>query len=126
MHSSDRAKLKIVSLVTNNAIGDSRVLKSAETLAAAGYQVTLLAQQLGDALPHEKLNGFTLKRVKPIDKFSKRRTTPFWPLSITVKSENSYIRYGSRLIAPDFLFWRWVGPYLLKDRKSTRLNSSHT
>mgnify|MGYP003333216932 FL=1 len=114
MHSSDRAKLKIVSLVTNNAIGDSRVLKSAETLAAAGYQVTLLAQQLGDALPHEKLNGFTLKRVKPIDRFSKRRTTPFWPLSITVKSENSYIRYGSRLIAPDFLFWRWVGPYLLK------------
>ena len=114
MHSSDRAKLKIVSLVTNNAIGDSRVLKSAETLAAAGYQVTLLAQQIGDCAVEEKLNGFTLKRVKPIDKFSKRRTTPFWPLSMTVKSNNSYVRYGSRLIAPDFLFWRWFGPYLLK------------
>ena len=114
MHSSDRAKLKIVSLVTNNAIGDSRVLKSAETLAAAGYQVTLLAQQIGDCAAEEKLNGFTLKRVKPIDKFSKRRTTPFWPLSMTVKSNNSYVRYGSRLIAPDFLFWRWFGPYLLK------------
>ena len=114
MHSSDRAKLKIVSLVTNNAIGDSRVLKSAETLAAAGYQVTLLAQQIGDCAVEEKLNGFTLKRLKPIDKFSKRRTTPFWPLSITVKSDNSYVRYGSRLIAPDFLFWRWFGPYLLK------------
>ena len=114
MHSSDRAKLKIVSLVTNNAVGDSRVLKSAETLAAAGYQVTLLAQQIGDCASVENLNGFTLKRVKPIDKFSKRRTTPFWPLSMTVKSKNSYVRYGSRLMAPDFLFWRWAGPYLLK------------
>ena len=61
MHSSDRAKLKIVSLVTNNAVGDSRVLKSAETLAAAGYQVTLLAQQIGDCASVENLNGFTLK-----------------------------------------------------------------
>ena len=114
MHSSDRAKLKIVSLVTNNAVGDSRVLKSAETLAAAGYQVTLLAQQIGDCASVENLNGFTLKRVRPIDKHSKRRTTPIWPFSFTIKMKNSYIKYGSRLIAPDFLFWRWAGPYLLK------------
>ena len=114
MHSSDRAKLKIVSLVTNNAVGDSRVLKSAETLAAAGYQVTLLAQRIGNHPNQEDLNGFVLKRLAPQTRYSKRRTTPFWPFSLTVKAPNSYIRYGSRLIAPDFLFWRWAGPYLLK------------
>ena len=114
MHSSDRAKLKIVSLVTNNAIGDSRVLKSAETLASAGYKVTLLAQQIGNCAAEEELNGFKLKRVKPVTTYSTRRTKPIWPFSFTVKMTNSYIKYGSRLMAPDFLFWRWASPALLK------------
>lgn len=114
MHSADRSKLKIVSLVTNNAIGDSRVLKSAETLAQAGYQVTLLAQRIGDCAAEEKLNGFALRRVAPVNTYSLRRTKPFWPFSFTVKMTNKYIKYGSRLMAPDILFWRWAGPYLLK------------
>ena len=114
MLSEDRSKLKLVSLVTNNAIGDSRVLKSAESLAAAGYQVTLLAQLIGDCQAEELLNGFKLKRVTPVTKFSKKRVTPLFPFNYTVKMTNSYIKYGSRLIAPDFLFWRWAGPYLLK------------
>lgn len=114
MHSVDRSKLKIVSLVTNNAIGDSRVLKSAETLAAAGYQVVLLAQRIGNCPAIEQANGFTIKRVEPINRYSLKRTKPLWPFSFTVKMTNSYIKYGSRLIAPDFLFWRWASPYLLK------------
>lgn len=114
MHSSDRAKLKVVSLVTNNAIGDSRVLKSAETLAAAGYNVTLLAQRIGNCAAEENLNGFTLKRVEPVNMYSQRRTKPIWPFSYTVKMTNKYIKYGSRLIAPDILFWRWAGVYVLK------------
>jgi glycosyltransferase involved in cell wall biosynthesis len=114
MHGSDRAKLNLVSLVTNNAIGDSRVLKSAETLAAAGYNVTLLAQRIGNCAAEEQMAGFKLKRVEPVTKYSLRRTTPLGPFKFTVKIKNSYVRYGSRLIAPDFLFWRWAGPTLLK------------
>ena len=62
MNFEDRASLHILSIVTNDAVGDSRVLKSAESLAAAGYQVTLLAGVVGPVSEPEELNGFKIFR----------------------------------------------------------------
>ena len=114
MNSAERSGFHIVSLVTNNAVGDSRVLKSAQTLADNGFQVTLLCQLIGDVPKSEVSGSFTIERVTPNVKASTRRITPLGPLRYLLKVPNSYVRYGARLIAPDFLFWRWAGPVLLK------------
>jgi glycosyltransferase involved in cell wall biosynthesis len=114
MNSAQRGAFHIISLVTNNAVGDSRVLKCAQTLAESGYRVTLLCQLLGDVQRSESHTGFTIERVTPNTKASTRRITPLGPLRYLLKVPNSYVRYGARLLAPDFLFWRWSGPILLK------------
>ncbi|MEI6670892.1 MAG: hypothetical protein WCL15_02605, partial [Actinomycetes bacterium] len=96
MNSAERSGFHIVSLVTNNAVGDSRVLKSAQTLADNGFQVTLLCQLIGD-VPKSEVSGlFTIERVTPNVKASTRRITPLGPLRYLLKVPNSYVRYGAR------------------------------
>jgi glycosyltransferase involved in cell wall biosynthesis len=121
MNFEDRASVHILSIVTNNAVGDSRVLKSAESLAAAGYQVTLLAALIGSVPESEELNGFRIRRV-PVSKHdSRRRHNPFFPFNRILDLSNRYlprgkrfVRYGCKVFTTDRLFWRWASPHLLK------------
>jgi len=121
MNSEDRASLHILSIVTNNAVGDSRVLKSAETLAAAGYKVTLLAGLIGNVPESEELNGFAILRAPVANTYSKRRVNPMFPFNRILDLSNRYlprgkrfVRYGCKLFTPDVIFWRWASPHMLK------------
>lgn len=121
MNSENRNSLHIVSIVTNNAVGDSRVLKSAETLAAVGYKVTLLAGLIGLVPALEELNGFEILRVPMANTYSKRRVNPMFPFNRILDLSNRYlprgkrfVRYGCKLFTTDRLFWRWASPYLLR------------
>lgn len=121
MNSQDRAAFHILSIVTNNAVGDSRVLKSAETLAAAGYQMTLLAGLIGSVPESEELNGFRILRAPIVSTFAKRRVTPIFPFNRILDLSNRYlprgkrfVRYGCKLFTTDRLFWRWASDRLLK------------
>lgn len=116
-----RALVHILSIVTNNAVGDSRVLKSAESLAAAGYKVTLLAGLVGSVPESEELNGFRIRRA-PVSKYhSQKRHNPFFPFNRILDLSNRYlprgkrfVRYGCKVFTADRLFWRWASPHLLK------------
>lgn len=127
MNSADRGAFHILSLVTNNAVGDSRVLKSAETLAAAGYRVTLLAGLIGSVPKLEEVNGFTILRAPTIKTDTQRKTVtqhrrkPIFPFNYILEMSNRYlprgkrfVRYGCKLMTPDILFWRWASPSLLR------------
>lgn len=121
MNPQERASIHIVSLVTNNAVGDSRVLKSAETLAAAGYKVTLLAGLIGSVPESEELNGFRIQRVPIVNSDATKRVTPLFPFNRILDLSNRYlprgkrfVRYGCKIFTTDRLFWRWASPRLLK------------
>jgi glycosyltransferase involved in cell wall biosynthesis len=121
MNFESRTRVHIVSIVTNNAVGDSRVLKSAESLAAAGYRVTLLAGLIGHVRAEEELNGFAIRRVPTSKRFSQRRHNPFFPFNRILDLSNQFlprgkrfVRYGCKVFTPDRLFWRWASPRLLK------------
>ncbi|HEX7404369.1 MAG TPA: glycosyltransferase family 4 protein [Candidatus Nanopelagicaceae bacterium] len=124
MNSADRGGFHILSIVTNNAVGDSRVLKSAETLAAAGYRVTLLAGLIGSVPEAEEGNGFTILRAPTIPTIktnTQHRRKPIFPFNFILKMSNRYlprgkrfVRYGCKLMTPDVLFWRWASPTLLR------------
>ncbi len=121
MNFKERSSIHILSIVTNNAVGDSRVLKSAETLAAAGYKVTLLAGRIGSVPESEELNGFQILRVPIVNTDSTKRVTPMFPFNRILDLSNRYlprgkrfVRYGCKLFTTDRLFWRWASPYLLK------------
>lgn len=121
MNSEERGSFHILSLVTNNAVGDSRVLKSSETLAAAGYKVTLLAALIGSVTKSEEGNGFTILRTPIISKGTLHRRLPLFPFNYILDMSNRYlprgkrfVRYGCKLFTPDILFWRWASPTLLK------------
>src|SRR5512141_3624 len=98
MNATDRSSIHIVSLVTNNAVGDSRVLKSAETLAAAGYRVTLLAGLIGSVPPSEDLNGFHILRVPIVNTDSTKRVTPLFPFNRILDLSNRYLPRGKRFV----------------------------
>ena len=121
MNTADRGTFHILSLVTNNAVGDSRVLKSAETLAAAGYKVTLLAGLIGSVPSTEEINGFTVFRAPIVKTDMQHRRKPLFPFNYVLKISNRYlprgkrfVRYGCKLFTPDILFWRWASPWLLR------------
>lgn len=121
MNSEERSAFHILSIVTNSAVGDSRVLKSAETLATAGYKVTLLAGLIGSVANTEKGNNFTILRTPIVNKYTQRRRRPLFPFNYILDLSNRYlprgkrfVRYGCRLFAPDTLFWRWASPTLLR------------
>ena len=121
MNFADRNSIHILSIVTNSAVGDSRVLKSAETLAAAGYKVTLLAGLIGSVPASEELNGFQIRRAPVLNTYSKRRVNPMFPFNRILDLSNRYlprgkrfVRYGCKLFTPDMIFWRWASPRLLK------------
>lgn len=120
MNPQERSQIHILSIVTNNAVGDSRVLKSAETLAAAGYKVTLLAGLIGNVPPTEVLNGFTILRAPSISKYGQNRHRPLFPFNYILDMSNQYlprgkrfVRYGCKIFTPDRLLWRWATPMLI-------------
>ena len=121
MNSEERAQIHILSIVTNNAVGDSRVLKSAETLAAAGYKVTLLAGLTGNVPSTEVINGFTILRAPSLTKYAQNRHRPLFPFNYILDLSNRYlprgkrfVRYGCKIFTPDRLLWRWATPTLIK------------
>ena len=121
MNSEERKSLHILSIVTNNAVGDSRVLKSAEFLATAGYKVTLLARLIGAVPKSEELNGFTILRTPVTSVTAKKRVSPMFPFNRILDLSNRYlprgkrfVRYGCKAITTDRLFWRWASPHVLK------------
>ena len=121
MNSEDRSVIHILSLVTNNAVGDSRVLKSAETLGGAGFQVTLLAAKDGSVAAEEAGKDFMIRRVPLVVKGTAHRVRPFFPFNRILDLSNRYlprgkrfVRYGCKLFTPDVLFWRWASPLMLK------------
>jgi glycosyltransferase involved in cell wall biosynthesis len=121
MNSEERSSFHIVSIVTNNAVGDSRVLKSAETLGAAGYRVTLLAGRIGSVPITEEGNNFLIERVPVVVTGTAHRVKPFFPFNRILDLSNRYlprgkrfVRYGCKLFTPDRLFWRWASPLILK------------
>lgn len=58
------APLRVVMLVTNPCINDSRVIKEAETLAAAGHMVRVVCSETEGAPDREIINGVEYLRVK--------------------------------------------------------------
>ena len=56
--------LRVVMLVANPCINDSRVIKEAETLAAAGHMVRVVCRETEDAPDREIINGVEYLRVK--------------------------------------------------------------
>ncbi len=121
MNPEERKSLHILSIVTNNAVGDSRVLKSAESLAAAGYKVTLLARLIGAVPKSEELSGFTIHRASVESMTAKKRVSPMFPFNRILDLSNRYlprgkrfVRYGCKVFTTDRLFWRWASPYVLK------------
>ncbi len=121
MNSEQRSAIHIVSIVTNNAVGDSRVLKSAETLGAAGYRVTLLAGRIGSVPAEEEGKNFMINRVPVIATEMTHRVRPIFPFNRILDLSNRYlprgkrfVRYGCKLFTPDLLFWRWASPIMLK------------
>lgn len=120
MNSEQRSSIHIVSIVTNNAVGDSRVLKSAETLGSAGYRVTLLAGRIGSVPGEEEGKNFVINRVPVMVTGMAHRVKPLFPFSRILDLSNRYlprgkrfVRYGCKLFTPDVLFWRWASPFLL-------------
>lgn len=59
-----RATRRVVALVGNPAIHDSRVLREAETLASAGHRVTLLARWEPGLPREEQARGFQILRLE--------------------------------------------------------------
>lgn len=121
MNPEQRSALHIVSIVTNSAVGDSRVLKSAETLGGAGYKVTLLAGRIGSVPVEEPGKNFTIVRAPMVVTGTAHRVQPLFPFNRILDLSNSYlprgkrfVRYGCKLFTPDFLFWRWASPLMLK------------
>ncbi|MBI3429357.1 MAG: glycosyltransferase family 4 protein [Actinobacteria bacterium] len=121
MNPEERSKVHILSIVTNNAVGDSRVLKSAETLATAGYKVTLLAGLIGHVPPTESIKGFTILRAPSVSKYGQNRHRPLFPFNYILDLSNQYlprgkrfVRYGCKMFTPDRLLWRWATPILIK------------
>ena len=121
MNSEQRSSIHIVSIVTNNAVGDSRVLKSAETLGAAGYRVTLLAGRVGSVPLKEPGQNFEIVRVPLIVTATAHRVRPIFPFNRILDLSNRYlprgkrfVRYGCKVFTPDRLFWRWASPLILK------------
>ena len=94
MNSEDRASIHILSIVTNDAVGDSRVLKSAESLAAAGYKVTLVAGLVGSVSKSEEFNGFTIRHVPVLKHDSLKRHTPSFPFNRILDLDNRYLPGG--------------------------------
>lgn len=54
--------MKIVCLVSNPCVNDSRVIRQAEALAAAGHEVTVLARSGQGAPCRERVNGVAYRR----------------------------------------------------------------
>ncbi len=65
--------LRVVMLVANPCINDSRVIKEAETLAAAGHMVRVVCRETEDAPDREIINGVEYLRVKWPQNLSKLR-----------------------------------------------------
>lgn len=121
MNLEKRSGIHIVSIVTNNAVGDSRVLKSAETLATAGYRVTLLAGLIGSVPDTEAGKGFTILRAPVSNKYTLRRRLPIFPFNRILDLSNRYlprgkrfVRYGCKLFIPDIFLWRWASPIFIR------------
>ena len=121
MNPEQRSSIHIVSIVTNNAVGDSRVLKSAETLGTAGYKVTLLAGRVGSVPLKENGQNFEIVRVPVVVTRTAHRVKPIFPFSRILDLSNRYlprgkrfVRYGCKVFTPDRLFWRWASPLILK------------
>lgn len=121
MNNEDRNKIHILSIVTNNAVGDSRVLKSAESLGGAGYQVTLLAAKIGPVASEEEGSNFVIRRVPLVIKGMVHRVQPLFPFNKILDLSNKYlprgkrfVRYGCKIFTTDRLFWRWASPLMLR------------
>ncbi len=55
---------KIVSIVLNNFVNDNRVLRTAQSLSQAGYDVTVMALKRGNVPLYEERDGFRVKRIE--------------------------------------------------------------
>lgn len=58
--------MRVVMLVNNPCVNDSRVIKSAEALAECGYGVIVVCRQHADLPFREERNGVEYHRVKPV------------------------------------------------------------
>lgn len=56
---------RLVMLVNNPCVNDSRVIKSAEALAQSGWQVVVLCRYASDLPVSEVVNGVTYRRIQP-------------------------------------------------------------
>lgn len=54
---------RIASVVLNDFVNDSRVLKEVRSLTAAGFEVTVVALKIGDVPKREKREGFEVHRI---------------------------------------------------------------
>jgi glycosyltransferase involved in cell wall biosynthesis len=54
---------RVASVVLNDFINDSRVLKEVRSLTAAGFEVTVVALKIGDVPKFEKREGFEVHRI---------------------------------------------------------------
>ena len=98
MNNEERNKIHILSIVTNNAVGDSRVLKSAESLGGAGYQVTLLAAKIGSVASEEEGSNFVIRRVPMVITGTTHRVQPLFPFNKILELSNKYLPRGKRFV----------------------------
>ncbi len=61
-------KKKIVNIVLNDFVNDSRVWKTSRSLVSMGYNVTVVALHNSKLKENEKTNGFVINRIKLVTK----------------------------------------------------------
>lgn len=60
--------MRIVNLVLNNFVNDSRVLKSSKTIANLGHELEVVAMHETGLLSHESIHNFKVHRIKLISR----------------------------------------------------------
>jgi len=89
---------RIVSIVLNSFESDNRVLRTAQSLSSAGYDVTVLALKLGNLPAEEVRDGFRVKRMEVIS-----RKLPAVPFSTMLQTSETLMRVAKECAKYDIV-----------------------
>lgn len=84
---------RILMLLENNYLNDSRVKNEAQTLVSAGYKVTVISLGEGNQYSKECINGVTVYKVPTINLFSKSHKYDARPSQVLIANIKSKIGF---------------------------------
>jgi glycosyltransferase involved in cell wall biosynthesis len=94
----NREKKKVLMMVENHYPFDPRVRKEALVLAAAGYQVTVIALRKKNQLAYEEINGVKVYRIPEFTLFEKAKGSKSSTLRKLFENLKSIIGYTSEYV----------------------------